>query len=156
MKEYYISKGLPIQICPYQRKIKLIDSLLFIACPLDDMISQLHTARQKEGLSLEESFFNTVQFAKSRGYSDEQIKLLCFKKISMPYEMATSFSVLENTTECPEAKDFKSVLRGHEGLEPHEMEHFHQIWTGLGIKNLLELFHLYQVIIIKSLFCKFD
>ena len=136
-------RGEFVKPCPFQRRIKILDSYLFIGAKLDDIVQQTHIAREKEGKSLETVFPSTLRFLQSKNLSERQIQLVIKKKFSMPYEMCESYRQLEEQVECPSSEQFASFLRGTEGLEETEMNNFREIWNELKIPNLLTLFSWY-------------
>ena len=128
--------------CPFDRRIKVIDSFLFINSSLDNLIKGVHEASEKEGLDLDGSFPVTMKFLREKNYSPRQISLVIKSKLKMPYESVTCYQDLLKT-ECPEPEAFVSLLRGTGNLGEEDMTTFKKIWQELKIPNLLSLYQLY-------------
>ena len=145
-REHLRLEGKPCVPCPFQRKIRFIDTYLFINFSLDKMIAGLHEARVKENIPLDKAFLTTVRYARSLNLSDHQIDVLISKKLKMPFETLTSVEAMIAKTTCPEATEFSSVLYGKEGLSEQEMTDFRYVWDTCNVRNLHQLFTWYNVL----------
>ena len=128
--------------CPFKRSVLMADSYLYLNFSLDTIIAEVNQAKEKENLSIQEVFPCTMRFLTHQKYTPSQIALLLKKKISIPYEALKNFQCLRQTS-CPTPDQFKSVLRGTDGLSAQEMRDFQEIWTALKIPDLFSLLKLY-------------
>ena len=135
-------RGEKISPCPFARKIRILDSFLFLPHKLDDLIKGVHEDRGKKGIDLNGAFPVTMNFLRKKQLTTRQISLLINSKLSMPYESVKCFQDLLNT-ECPQPKDFVSQLKGTGPLEPADMQSFRVVWEELKIPNWLALWELY-------------
>ena len=145
-REHLRLEGKPCVPCPFQRKIRFVDTYLFINFSLDKMIAGLHEARVKENIPLDKAFLTTVRYARSLNLSDHQIDVLISKKLKMPFESLTSVETMIAKTTCPESTEFSSVLYGKDGLTEQEMTDFRYVWDTCNVRNLHQLFTWYNVL----------
>ena len=134
--------GERISTCPFARKIRVLDSFLFLPHKLDDLIQGVHEDRGKKGIDLDGAFPVTMNFLRKKKLTSRQISLVINSKLSMPYESVKCFQDLLNT-ECPQPKDFVSQLKGTRPLEPADMQSFRLVWEELQMTNWLALWELY-------------
>ena len=134
--------GQKIVPCPFMRQIKIMDSFLFMGTSLNNIVQQVHQAGKKENLSVEEIFPSTIAFLRSENLTENQILLVIQKKFDMPHEAVRCYDDLLQE-ECPTKNQFKSSLRGTEGLTNEEMANFQLIWKELKVPDLAFLYSLY-------------
>ena len=79
-------RGIEQDSCPFTRKIKLIDTLLFTNASVAKMVDNLHEARENEKLSLAQVFPSCRQYADSMNYTQEQFEAITNGKWLYPYE----------------------------------------------------------------------
>ena len=133
--------------CPFERRCVFKDVLLFTNTSLQGMIDDLHLVREKEGMSLKQTFPNCYKYCKRWGYDEQSIATILSCKMHMPYELLSSFQLAESITEPPEARSFKSILRNnHIGLSPDQHREFVTTWNVLKVQNMGQLLKIYNIL----------
>ena len=142
-REAMKARGERIHECGLRRRIRFLDSCLICPASLASMIDDLHIAREKEHMSLDDMFPNTYAYARSLDFTYEQFQALTSSKMTMPFEFVGSFETLESTTQPPSPSDFASLLKGSEGLNDEDMAEFTRNWNLFGCRNLLQIYYIY-------------
>ena len=135
-------QGKKTKTCPFQRRIRFLDSCLITQSSLSAMIDDLHRVRTSRNASVEDMFPCTYRYAQTQGFSARQFLAIAKGKFYMPYEICSSAAVMRNITSPPAARSFASALRGSAGLSDDEMNEFNEIWRVL---NITDLFHLQTI-----------
>ena len=134
-----------MESCPFKRVVQFQDSILMISQPLSDIISNMHLSVKKANVPLDVAFPTCKAFADSKGFSETQFETMIQGKLKMPHELSTSFQVLENTIEPPPIESFFSKLNNSH-IEEKDYLYFQKMWKDLGVKNLLEMYLIYNVL----------
>merc|ERR1711911_389408 len=66
--------------CPFERQLVFKDVLLFTNTSLSSMIEDLHIVREKEGLTLKQTFPNSYRWCKRQGFEEEAITTIVSSK----------------------------------------------------------------------------
>ena len=135
-------QGKKVDACPFQRRIRFLDSCLITQSSLSAMIDDLHRVRASRSASIENTFPCTYRYAQTQGFSTQQFHAIAKGKFHMPYEICSSAAVMRSITSPPAANAFASALRGSTGLSNDEMDEFNEIWRVL---NISDLFHLQTI-----------
>ena len=131
--------------CPFARKIKVIDTMLFIPASLSSQIEDLHASRISRGISLEEAFPSCYKFGRSQGYSESMLQTYVKGKFFFPYEYAECWSKMANQKEPPPPTAFSSILRDSEGLTTEEYAEFVKSWEMFEVDSLSTLLKIYNI-----------
>ena len=137
-------RGEKSQSCPFERRIRLVDSLLFAGASLDAMVQDLNETASKHQLPLRKAFPTCYQFAKANSYDEKMFKLMTSSKMNFPYEVCSSWESMCNIRTPPPANAFASSLRDSPGLTTSEHEEFCQIWEVFKIDSLASLLIFYN------------
>ena len=134
--------------CAFRRYIKFLDSALFIPSSLSSLISDMHVAREKEGISLTSMFQKTYDYAMSQNLNYRQFVSLTNAKMTMPHEYTQDFSRLSQTklSDLSDKKIFASILRGTTEATDEEMAIFKENWNVLKCDTLLDLYKYYNAV----------
>ena len=134
--------------CPFRRWVRFADSALFLPSSLSSIISDMHIAREKEGISLTSMFQKTYDFAMSQNLSYRQFVSLTNAKMTMPHEFTQDFSRLSQTklSDLTDKKIFASILRGTTEATDEEMTIFKENWNILQCDTLLDLYKYYNAV----------
>ena len=138
-------KGEKGEACPFDRKIKMVDALLFTQASLQSMINDVHDSIEKRGITCQEAFPTMYQYAQSHGFTSEMFQLSITGKMDFPYELCTNWNQMALQTSPPSAKDFASTLRDSSGLTDIEYTEFCKIWHTFKIDNLATLLRIYNI-----------
>ena len=131
--------GIKAESCPFQRRVRFLDSCLITQSSLSGMIEDLHRVAASTDLSTKDAFPHTYRYAMTQGFSEEQFLAIARGKFHMPYEICSSAAVMRDIKRPPTPDRFASVLRGTTGLTAMQMQEFNEIWRVLDIQNLFEL-----------------
>ena len=132
--------------CPFERQLVFKDVLLFTNTSLSSMIEDLHIVREKEGLTLKQTFPNSYRWCKRQGFEEEAITTILSSKADMPYEYISSFSFAESVKEPPEPSAFKSILRNSDGLNAEQHRDFISMWNAMKVENLSTMLKYYNIL----------
>ena len=109
------------------------------------MIKDMHIMRNKTGQPLEETFRRTHMYMTQEGYDAEAFHLVTSSKLDFPYERVTSWTDMRQRG-IPSPEDFRSSLRGTEGLNSQEYAIFCEIWHKLRFRHQADLLRVYNIL----------
>lgn len=135
--------GIKADACPFQRRVRFLDSCLITQSSLSAMIEDLHRVAASTNLSTKDAFPHTYRYAQTQGFSKEQFLAIARGKFHMPYEICSSAAVMRGITSPPAPEQFASVLRGTTKLTGIQMREFNEIWRILDIQDLFDLQRIY-------------
>ena len=138
-------KGEKRSSCPFRRRIKVVDSLLFTNSSMANMVQDLHVMRRNTNLSLQDTFPRTYMYMMDEGHDESTFELVCNGKLDFPYESVTTWSDMERK-QMPSRSDFANSLRDSDGLSPERYSEFVNTWRKLGIRNLADLLRIYNIL----------
>ena len=138
-------KGEKRSSCAFKRRIKVVDSLLFINASMANMVKDMHIVREKTNLSLQKTFPRTHTYMTDEGYDESAFELVCNGKMDFPYESVTTWSEMEEK-QMPSRDDFANSLRDTDGLSPEQYSEFCDTWRKLKIRNLADLLRVYNIL----------
>ena len=119
----------------------LCDSLAFMQAPLSELADDLQKGSNIGGSHRGHQFplLDQVNLYSNR---KPWLKELLKRKGVFPYEMITSYEMLEQTTEFPAIEEFYSSLTDS-GITPTDHEHGAHVYQSFECKNLLQYTELY-------------
>ena len=138
-------KGEKSASCPFERKIKMVDALLFTQSSLQSMVTDVHESIEKRGVSLEEAFPSMYNYAQDHNFSPEMFQLSIQAKMDFPYELCSDWDLMSSYTSPPPPEAFASTLRDSAGLTDFEHREFCKIWHTFNIDNLTTLLRIYNI-----------
>ena len=138
-------KGLKTPSCPFQRRIKCVDTFLFTGVSLQSMVQDLHVSVGKRGIDKALGFPICKEYSVQQSYTKEQFEALIRSKSFFPYELCTSWIGMESQVSPPAPEDFASLLTDSKGLTPCEHEEFVEIWRLFEIQSLAHLLRFYNI-----------
>ena len=138
-------KGQGYVSCPFQRKVRFLDSYQFVSAPLADMVTDINNLHKKTGEPLENLFSASFDHCMSMGYSVDQFRIYTRGKFAYPFEYCKSWQQMNDRKTPPLPEHFSSVLKGRDRLEPHEYAEFLELWEAFGITDLGT--HIYDAIV---------
>ena len=139
-------KGMKQGVCPFVRKVKILDLIKFIPSSLDNMIHDMNMSRDITGKSLEQTFPRTFLHTTLEHLPYETFKIMTKSKYFFPYEAVNTrdWDHLSSITSF-KPEDFKSTLRHSEGLTDAEFQEFQILSQSLGVTSLADLIRQYNI-----------
>ena len=115
--------------------IEIKDSLNFMSCSLDKLVSNLKEKGKKENKTLQETFPNTyAYFKKSWNHVGEDAFEMLTRKGVYPYEYINPMERFKEK-QLPEIQHFYSSLTG-EDISVEDYQFGQELWRKFNLKNI--------------------
>ena len=119
---------------------KILDSYSFLSAPLAQLAETLSADKEKSGQKLK--FLAESHLVRIDGVFNDELYRLCQKKLSFPFQYASSREKMESIKKLPKIEYFLSTLSG-KAIKPESYENVRRLWHLLKFKNLYQLYEFY-------------